>query len=65
MKLFDIIKLFAFDEKCKIYTTTMDEVVQFEGFVTDIPYWLCECNIMKDGGIGVDNGDLYFLVEVE
>ena len=64
MKLFDVIKLFSFDEECKIYTSDSEDEVQFKGFVTDIPYWLCECEIMEDGGIGVEDGELYFYVEV-
>lgn len=64
MKLFDVIKLFSFDELCKVYINDEEDKVQFEGFVSEIPYWLCECEIMKDGGIGVEDNKLYFLVEV-
>ena len=63
MKLFKIIKYFSFDEKCKIYTTDTDEI-QFEGFVTEIPYWLAELPLLKDGGIGVEDEIIYFVVEV-
>lgn len=63
MRLFDVIKLFVFDETCRVYTDDEDEI-QFEGFVTDIPYWLCELEVMEDGGIGVEDGVLYFFVEV-
>ena len=64
MKLFKAIKYFTFDEKCKVYTTE-GEKPQFEGFVTDIPYWLAELPLLKDGGIGVEeDGILYFLVQV-
>ena len=69
MKLFDVIKYFAFDEKCRVYTNEnqdTDFFVEFEGKVTDIPYWLCECRLFEDGGIGLeDDADMiYFFVEV-
>lgn len=64
MKLFDVIKFFAFDEECKVYTDENETQAQFEGFVSDIPYWLCELEIMEGGGIGVEDGVLYFFVEV-
>ena len=63
MKLFKVIKYFSFDEKCKVYVTDEDKP-QFEGFVSDIPYWLVELAIAKDGGIGVEDGIIYFLVQV-
>ena len=71
MRLFDLIKLFAFDEACRVYTSENEKQAQFEGFVSDIPYWLCECEIMENGGIGVErslegaeDGVIYFYVEV-
>ena len=64
MKLFDVIQLLAFDEKCRVYTDDNENEIQFEGFVTDIPYWLCKLELMEDGGIGVEDGIIYFFVEV-
>ena len=64
MRLFDLIKLFAFDEACRVYTSENEKQAQFEGFVSDIPYWLCELEIMEGGGIGVEDSVVYFYVEV-
>ena len=61
-RLFKFIKYFAFDEKCKVYTTEGDSP-QFEGFVSDIPYWLAELCLLHDGGIGVEDGVLCFVVQ--
>jgi hypothetical protein len=63
MKLFKAIKYFSFNEECKVFTTK-GERADFEGFVTDIPYWLAELPLLKDGGIGVEDGIIYFLVQV-
>jgi hypothetical protein len=64
MRLFDVIKYFSFDEKCRVYTNeTEEDYVEFEGEVSDIPYWLCELKLIKDGGIGTEDGMIYFFVE--
>lgn len=64
MRLFDVIKYFSFDEKCRVYTDeTKKDFVEFEGEVNDIPYWLCELKLIEDGGIGTEDGIIYFFVE--
>ena len=62
MKLFKIIKYFPCDEVCKVYVTE-NNGVQFEGFVSDIPYWLAELSLLKDGGIGAEDVIISFVVE--
>ena len=62
-KLFKIIKYFPWDEKCKIYLNTVPETAQFDGYVSDIPYWLLELKVWNEGAISVEDGILCLVVK--
>ena len=61
--LFKLIKYFSWDEKCKVYLDNVPKTAQFEGYVSDIPYWLLELKVWREGAISVEDGVLCFVVE--
>ena len=64
-KLFKIIKYFPWDEKCKVYLNNVPDIAQFEGYVSDIPYWLLELEMWCEGAISVEDGVLCLVVVEE
>ena len=62
-KLFKVIKFFAFDEKCKVFIDAYPDTCQFEGYVTDIPYWLLELELTRDAPISVEDGVMCLVVK--